>query len=95
MSAPIGPYRVDRDQPPLSAEETAAVREFHELYFRRWLKGADTLNCSWLGHQTWKCPLDLWIYQELLVTRSTCMTKFVPTVRSFNPATTSSWKTPP
>jgi cephalosporin hydroxylase len=67
MSAPIGSYRVERDQPPLSAEESAAVRQFHELYYRRWLGGGDTINCSWFGHETLKCPLDLWIYQELLV----------------------------
>jgi cephalosporin hydroxylase len=31
------------------------------------MAGVDTINLSWLGHQTLKCPLDLWIYQELMV----------------------------
>jgi cephalosporin hydroxylase len=29
--------------------------------------GADTKNLSWFGHLAIKCPLDLWLYQELLV----------------------------
>ena len=38
------------------------VAAFHELYYdsRVWL------NTSWLGAPTQKCPLDLWIYQEIL-----------------------------
>jgi cephalosporin hydroxylase len=36
--------------------------QFHELYYesRVWR------NTFWLGVETLKCPLDLWIYQELL-----------------------------
>jgi cephalosporin hydroxylase len=67
MTAPLGTYFVDRNQPPLSPEEAQIVERFHELYYRRWQAGADTINLSWFGHQLWKCPLDLWIYQELLV----------------------------
>jgi cephalosporin hydroxylase len=68
MSAPIGTYFLGRDQPPLSSEEAEVVRKFHELYYGRWLAGfSDTINLSWLGYQLLKCPLDLWIYQELLV----------------------------
>jgi cephalosporin hydroxylase len=68
MFAPLGTYFVDRDQPPLSLQEAEVVREFHELYYRRWLaQGADTINLSWFGHHVLKCPLDLWVYQELLV----------------------------
>lgn len=62
-----GSYVVDRDQPPLSAHEREVVSAFHDLYYRRWQAGADTINLSWFGHQALKCPLDLWIYQELLV----------------------------
>ena len=47
----------DRDQPPLSSDEAEVVRQFHDLYYRRWLagrendeEGADTLNLSWFGH---------------------------------------------
>ena len=63
----IGAYFIDRKQPPLSADEYELVQRFHDLYYRRWRKGADTINLSWFGYQVWKCPLDLWIYQELLV----------------------------
>ena len=62
-----GSHIVDRDQPPLSPEQTQVVRDFHDLYYTRWSKaGGDTINTSWFGHQTLKCPLDLWLYQELL-----------------------------
>lgn len=74
MAGPRGGYFISRDQPPLSSEEEEIVRRFHELYYQRWLsgrekggKGADTLNLSSFGHHLVKCPLDLWIYQELLV----------------------------
>src|SRR5262249_39159738 len=41
---------------------------FHDLYYRRWLSmGADTKNLSWFGYRLIKCPMDLWVYQELLV----------------------------
>jgi cephalosporin hydroxylase len=68
MITPLGTYFVDRDQPPLSSKEAEVVREFQDLYYRRWLEqGADTINLSWFGHKVFKCPLDLWVYQELLV----------------------------
>jgi cephalosporin hydroxylase len=68
MNFPIGTNIIDRDQPPLTAAETDIVNRFHDLYYRRWLAGGgDTINLSWFGYQVWKCPLDLWIYQELLV----------------------------
>jgi cephalosporin hydroxylase len=67
MIAPLGIYFLDRDQPPLSSEEAEVVNKFHDLYYRRWSEGADTINLSWFGHKLLKCPLDLWMYQELLV----------------------------
>jgi cephalosporin hydroxylase len=67
MIAPRGTFFVDRDQPELSSEEAEVVNRFHDLYYRRWAQGADTINLSWFGHHLWKCPLDLWVYQELLV----------------------------
>jgi cephalosporin hydroxylase len=68
MTVSLGPYTVDRDQPALSSEEAEVVRRFHELYYRHWItRGADTLNLSSFGHELVKCPLYLWIYQELLV----------------------------
>lgn len=39
-----------------------AVRRFHELYYY-----SDVWQHTyWLGHNAYKCPLDLWVYQELL-----------------------------
>jgi cephalosporin hydroxylase len=67
MVAPLGTYFIDREQPPLSAGESEVVNKFHDLYYRRWSQGADTINLSWFGHRLLKCPLDLWIYQELIV----------------------------
>jgi len=67
MNFPIGTTIIDRDQPPLTATETDVINRFHDLYYRRWLAGGDTIDVSWLGHVVRKCPLDLWIYQELLV----------------------------
>ena len=64
---PIGSYFPDRDQPALSTEDIDLVHRFHDLYYRRWQAGADTKNLSWFGHEIVKTPLDLWIYQELLV----------------------------
>jgi cephalosporin hydroxylase len=67
LKTPIGKFFPDRDQPRLSFSDTRAVRRFHELYYNRWTKGADTINLSWFGYHLLKCPLDLWIYQELIV----------------------------
>jgi cephalosporin hydroxylase len=63
----IGSFVVDRDQPVPSSADAGLVERFHALYYDRWQGGADTITLSWFGHQTLKCPLDLWIYQELLV----------------------------
>jgi cephalosporin hydroxylase len=68
MNLPIGSYSPDGDQPSMSSEEIEIVNQFHDPYYRRWLiLGADTKNLSWFGHRMIKCPLDLWIYQELMV----------------------------
>jgi cephalosporin hydroxylase len=49
----------------VSADDTdAVVAAFHELYYgsrdRTWR------NTRWLGRRAAKCPLDLWVYQEIL-----------------------------
>jgi cephalosporin hydroxylase len=67
MSFDIGQKFFDRDQPPLTPEEMEVVNRFHDLYYRRRLQDGDTFNLSWFGYHTCKCPLDLWVYQELLV----------------------------
>jgi cephalosporin hydroxylase len=67
MKVATGPESIDRDQSPLSAEEADLVARFHDLLYRKWVSGSDTLWINWLGFKLAKCPLDLWIYQELLV----------------------------
>jgi cephalosporin hydroxylase len=68
MSSLIGDKLYDRDQPPLMPSEVDIVNRFHDFYYRRWWRGGgDTINLSWLGYEVRKCPLDLWMYQELLV----------------------------
>jgi len=47
-----------------SDEET--IRAFHALYYARARGGGTWYDTNWLGRPVWKCPLDLWIYQELL-----------------------------
>lgn len=48
------------------ADERSVVTEFHRLYF-----DARAFNMTWrntwfMGHAILKCPLDLWLYQEIL-----------------------------
>jgi cephalosporin hydroxylase len=44
--------------------ENRVVRQFHRLYYD---SGSSTWsNTFWLGTPAQKCPLDLWVYQELL-----------------------------
>jgi cephalosporin hydroxylase len=66
---PRGSYRVTKPLPQLTAEERRIVDEFHALYYRLWGfgRGSGTLDLHWMGFHTLKCPLDLWIYQEILV----------------------------
>ncbi len=43
------------------------TREFHKLYYGTPEKeGPWSYNTFWMGVPTFKCPLDLWIYQEIL-----------------------------
>lgn len=65
---PIGTYFPEGEPSALSNDQVSLVNQFHDLYYRRWSSGeADTINLSWFGHLVWKCPMDLWTYQELLV----------------------------
>jgi cephalosporin hydroxylase len=40
--------------------------DFHRLYYERGEAGGTWKDTRFLGVTTWKVPLDLWIYQELL-----------------------------
>src|SRR3989344_367091 len=46
--------------------EKDIVNLFHKLYYDSRLFGRGFLNTFWLGRPTFKCPLDLWIYQEII-----------------------------
>ncbi|MBC8091245.1 MAG: class I SAM-dependent methyltransferase [Pseudonocardia sp.] len=48
-----------------SSPHQDVVDAFHRLYYDD-LADQTREHNSWLGVKTWKCPLDLWIYQELL-----------------------------
>jgi cephalosporin hydroxylase len=52
-------------EPELAPEEI--VRDFHRLYYEA--DERTIRNTFWLGEHSAKCPLDLWIYQEILVER--------------------------
>jgi cephalosporin hydroxylase len=39
---------------------------FTKLYFDSHVAGETFLDTSWLGVPTYKCPTDLWVYQELV-----------------------------
>ena len=63
-----GDFTPRSDMPPYSWWQRWVIDRFHELYYGRWRKGLqDTTALSWFGYHTLKCPLDLWMYQELLV----------------------------
>jgi cephalosporin hydroxylase len=46
--------------------ETSTVDAFHRLYFDARAFNMTWRNTYWLGHPILKCPLDLWLYQEIL-----------------------------
>ncbi|SRR5579883_907167 len=48
-------------------EERNIIREFHKLYYYSSVAGKTWSDTWWQGTQVLKCPLDLWIYQEIIV----------------------------
>lgn len=51
----------------MSSEHQALIRRFHEhYYYTGWSFGGTWQKTFWMGYQALKCPLDLWIYQEIL-----------------------------
>jgi cephalosporin hydroxylase len=47
----------------------AVVSLFHRLYYEVGREGGTWADTRWLGIRVEKCPLDLWIYQEILYER--------------------------
>jgi len=62
----IGPYSPPPREIKLSPLEREIVDRFHDLYYTLGQKGHNTNLISWLGYSALKCPLDLWIYQEII-----------------------------
>jgi len=66
---PRGTYQfIPRNFRPLRDEERRIVDEFHQLYYRLWdhSDGTGTIDLSWMGFHTLKCPMDMWTYQEIV-----------------------------
>ena len=66
FAARIGDFFPEAKDPGLTGEEKQTVEQFKDLYYRLGQQGHYTYFVSWLGYSTLKCPLDLWIYQELI-----------------------------
>lgn len=54
--------------PYLSLPQQKLTDGFHHLYYSLMNEGhgVGTIALKWLGHSLFKCPLDLWLYQELI-----------------------------
>ncbi|MHA1539869.1 MAG: CmcI family methyltransferase, partial [Alphaproteobacteria bacterium] len=61
----IGTYTANKET-KLSKKEQKIVNDFHNLYYTKWENDEETVDVSWLGYHALKCPLDLWIYQEII-----------------------------
>ena len=42
------------------------VRDFQKLYFDAYVLGRTWSETHWMGFPLFKCPLDVWVYQELI-----------------------------
>lgn len=47
-------------------KERSVLDEFHKLYYYSSVAGKTWSDTWWQGIQVLKCPLDLWIYQEII-----------------------------
>jgi cephalosporin hydroxylase len=62
----LGNFFPDVQETHLTQEEKQLADQFHDLYYRLGQRGRYTNFVSWLGYSSLKCPLDLWIYHELI-----------------------------
>ena len=67
-AANIGHFRASHAEPKLTDEERLITDRFHDIHYSKLDagRGLHTIVLSWMGHEMLKCPLDLWLYQELL-----------------------------
>jgi cephalosporin hydroxylase len=49
-----------------SQKERDVIQEFHKLYYYSNIAGKTWSDTWWMGTPVLKCPLDLWIYQEII-----------------------------
>jgi cephalosporin hydroxylase len=49
-----------------SEDERQTIDQFHRLYYDEAERGGTWKNTFWQGVPTHKCPLDLWVYQEMI-----------------------------
>ncbi len=57
-------YSGDFDAPPPAAVRQTIIEQFQTLYYH---SAETTWRDTWYrGVRIWKCPLDLWLYQEIL-----------------------------
>jgi cephalosporin hydroxylase len=49
-----------------SKKEKSIVDQFHKLYYDANLFGKTWRETYWMGARVAKCPLDLWLYQEII-----------------------------
>ena len=47
-------------------DEKSIVDGFHKLYYESIHFGKTWSSTQWMGHKIMKCPLDMWVYQEIL-----------------------------
>lgn len=63
-----GAYVPHFSEPKLNAEEQYIADRFADMYYSKieGFRGLHTIVLSYLGYEMFKCPLDLWIYQEII-----------------------------
>jgi len=62
----LGGFIPHDSETALTGEEKRIADQFHDLYYKLAQRGRHTNHVSWLGYSSLKCPLDLWIYHELI-----------------------------
>lgn len=50
----------------LGPQKQDSLTRFHQLYYESEVYGGTWKNTYWMGVPVWKCPFDLWVYQEIL-----------------------------